>query len=480
MYQNYEKRVKNFIMDMTNPESQIVINDITKNKNISPKDIVDIGNKKPFIFKGYRNENDRIKDTINENRYLFNFPDYEEIKKIKKLKKIKSLSPIKKRNNLTYSKFGIFLKNDSELKNEMKDNQNDLSPDFLNKNKYSFSPLSRNLTKFNKQKYEYYLRNDIILQPLMRFKPRTDLERIYDALNGKYILKDENKIIKRQLKNINLYNYKRANDLLRKIKIKRKNKFNKDNQNNQFDKNNYQRGSISNDLLLQKNKKKKELINTEKNLYYKRNKETDKFKPWIKACDLNIEAGDILKSYHYKTHFKAAEEIAENKHNNLFINRHNNQNMSENIIFNYNDNIYESEQPDEVYNYLESKLNKIPKKHNLIYDDESFKIIKKMAFRKEKSLDQIDDIMKIKEKLMNKKDNKQNPLYDENSFVFDNKIYNKKKEFDLIAKKVLKLCNIYSNKSKFNNSTLKVRNGKTMITRGLSVEQFEKKYGLHE
>ena len=81
---------------------------------------------------------------------------------------------------------------------------------------------------------------------------------------------------------------------------------------------------------------------------------------------------------------------------------------------------------------------------------------------------------------MNKKDNKQNPLYDENSFLFDNKIYNKKKEFDLIAKKVLKLCNIYSNKSKYNNSTLKVRNGKTMITRGLSVEQFEKKYGLHE
>ena len=99
MYKNYENRVKNFILDMTNPESKIVIKDITNNKNNSFKKIL-FKNKKPFIFKGYRNELDRINNIINEKKILFNIPDYE---KIKQLKKIKSLSPIPKdifkRNN---------------------------------------------------------------------------------------------------------------------------------------------------------------------------------------------------------------------------------------------------------------------------------------------------------------------------------------------------------------------------------------------
>ena len=34
---------------------------------------------------------------------------------------------------------------------------------------------------------------------------------------------------------------------------------------------------------------------------------------WRKRTDLNIEAYGMLKEYHKKTHFKATEEIAENK-----------------------------------------------------------------------------------------------------------------------------------------------------------------------
>ena len=32
--------------------------------------------------------------------------------------------------------------------------------------------------------YKYILKNDLIIQPEMRFKPRTDLERVYDMING--------------------------------------------------------------------------------------------------------------------------------------------------------------------------------------------------------------------------------------------------------------------------------------------------------
>ena len=37
------------------------------------------------------------------------------------------------------------------------------------------------------------------------------------------------------------------------------------------------------------------------------------YKPWMRNQNLNSEAEFMLKEFHVKTHFKAAEEIAENK-----------------------------------------------------------------------------------------------------------------------------------------------------------------------
>ena len=51
---------------------------------------------------------------------------------------------------------------------------------------------------------------------------------------------------------------------------------------------------------------------------------------------------------------------------------------------------------------------------------------------------------------------------------------------DVIANKVLNSCNIYKQKSKRNNTKLVKRSGKLMITHGLSVKDFEKKYHLEE
>ena len=288
---------------MTNPTSKILVKDITKKINISRKELMNEPNEKPFIFKGYKNETDRIKDKIKENRSLFNLPDYEEIEK---QKKIKSLSPINyKGNNIALSMnnngFNFILNktqkdkyilNNSNNNNEINNIGYNSSSDIFNKSKYSFSPLSRNITKFNKQKIEYYLKNNMILQPLMRFKPRTDLERIYDSINGNYLNKKENKIIERQLKHINLYNFKTPNDLLKKSRMNYKIKIFKRKHN--------------------KNPNNKEEIKRIDDI---------KDKPWIKASDLNIEAEDFLKSYHYKTHFKATEEIAENKNKKIRTNQ---------------------------------------------------------------------------------------------------------------------------------------------------------------
>ena len=66
-------------------------------------------------------------------------------------------------------------------------------------------------------------------------------------------------------------------------------------------------------------------------------------------------------------------------------------------------------------------------------------------------------------------------LIDENNVLINGEIYYKDSQFDIIADKVLKSCKVYSYKSKHNDSSLKKGQGKTMITRGMSVKQFEEK-----
>ena len=82
MYKNYEKRVKDFITEMANPSTQIVINDITEKVINCRQELMNESQmQKPFVFRGYTNELDRINDTIKYNKLLFNLPDYPEEKK---------------------------------------------------------------------------------------------------------------------------------------------------------------------------------------------------------------------------------------------------------------------------------------------------------------------------------------------------------------------------------------------------------------
>jgi len=53
-----------------------------------------------------------------------------------------------------------------------------------------------------------------------------------------------------------------------------------------------------------------------------------------------------------------------------------------------------------------------------------------------------------------------------------------KSQVDLISKKVLRKCNFTNSKSDFNNKTLKAGNGKLMITSGLTINDFSKKFNV--
>lgn len=518
MYKNYENRVKEFIIDMNNPETKIEIKDYKERIN-NPKTEMSKEKElqKPFIFKGYTTELDRIKDSVKKNRYLYNLPDYDEILHKKSLKKkSKDISLDKNNNNKIYQKI---------LPNKRR--------------------TIRGLSESEANKYEYILKNDLIMQPQMRFKPRTDLERVFDIINeNKYGQAEKEKdVLDKQLRNIDLYKYKNTHELNDLIKIKIRAKI---NHNNSYDKINS--NSVELDEGHNKNK-----------VYFDPKKVDYKLKPWVKREDLNIDAHKLLTSYHYKTHFKAAKEVAanktspnekenlENKNNNdindknitnldnfnstkintninkkksclllpnLFKKKHKINksvtecdNILENTIFdkkkknnnlidiniNKNDNnnyyhietdIFDKEENDYFNEY---QKNKNPFKRNIIYDQNKIKELNNIAFQQindteEKEIKEDNNNNKnntLEELMILNHHNNNEKILEDNNILIGNEKLDKNIQFDIITNKILGKCNILKHKSKLNDTTHKKRDGKLMITNGLSIEEFEKKYGFN-
>ena len=90
MYKNYENRVKDFVLDMTNPHSIIEHKDVTEKITNTRLELMNElfekypEKKRPLVFRGYTTEADRIKDTIKNHKYLYYLPDYEKIKRERK------------------------------------------------------------------------------------------------------------------------------------------------------------------------------------------------------------------------------------------------------------------------------------------------------------------------------------------------------------------------------------------------------------
>ena len=464
MYKNYEKRVKNFIIEMNDPETKVEIKnyegrinnpktDLSKEKEIQ----------KPFIFKGYTTEEDRIKDAIKRNRYLFNLPDYED----------------EVSNNNKNEKTEINNQPNINFFNKQENNK------FKKVNKKAILNRKSLITKAEENKYKYILKNDLIIQPEMRFKPRTDLERVYDMINGyKYGLARRD-ILDKQLKNMGLYKYKNSNELKRQIK--KEIKIDNSSSESEDDNNNANLNAESQTGRLNEHKNSR--------LYFNPKSVDYKIKPWMKRTDLNADAYKILNSYHYKTHFKAAKEVAENKVEmnknknkknkyclllpNLFQNKstnnfeilnstYDNTNKNDELIFQLNEEI-------EDMSKIKYDKNKNPFKKKEKFEEKKIKLLGDIAFKpnlpqnsvRNEDIEDFLDENKIFDKNV-----------DEDNIMVDNHIFNKKNQFELLTNKILDKCNVYNHKSKFNNTTLKKRNGKLMFTRGLSINQFEKKYGF--
>ena len=300
MYKNYENRVKDFIKDMANPSNQVVITDVTEKIDNCRLELMNESKlQKPFVFKGYLSEIDRINDTVKNNRLLFNLPDYPEEKKDK----------TKNKNSYDNLKPKIdFHINDNKKSDEEKvidkdnENENNRYRSLELSRKEKISPenykkkFKRRMSITERNQIKDLIKKDSILQPQMRFRARTDLERIYDALNGDYMRRGDREVIERQLKYINLYNYKKPKEILREDA-------------EDYNNDNYQIKSINESQSGSPRKKGIRNIYKPAHIYY--DARINNRKRWARKDNLNTEAKEILNSYHIKTHFKAAEEIAE-------------------------------------------------------------------------------------------------------------------------------------------------------------------------
>ena len=199
------------------------------------------------------------------------------------------------------------------------------------------------------------------------------------------------------MKGINAINYKTPKDFLVE---KFKEEFVNNDSNESKEKNiitNPYYQIIKNKMSLKK--KKPNIYKVSKYFYNPKTKHNFE-KSWTKKENLNAEAEEILKSYHYKTHFKAAEEIAENtiknnknrrylflipnlkKINNSYINHRKSID-----VFNseYKDMDIKNNEYDNIFNKSEYKNPNSVGKNRIKYKSELLNKILNIALKSEKN-----------------------------------------------------------------------------------------------
>ena len=429
---------------MTLPEHKVIIKDFSEKKY--PFRNLEVNVKKPFTFKGYKTEDERINENIKLNQFLYSMTE-----------------PNIPKNN--------------SLNNNKKEKEDEYNFDIPNPNQIQKLSVIKETEKIRD-----ILKNNIVIQPEMRFKARTDLERIYDALKNKYYRENERQIIERQLKNLNLNSFQTTESIKKRMSVISPIKDDKENEEEDE-----QKYKIKPNPLYEEARKKELEINStdviygDGNLYYIPKKQY--LKPWQRNLDLNSEAEGILSEYHIKTHFKACAEVAEKKIDYKKLNKHKrSQNIDSTPKNLFEIKTKDFKDKDNQIKYDNYDKNENPYSHKFNdnnIDPESLKALSVLAFEKDSIIRGDEPVvgqyipMGKKNKYYHKR-----KLVDENSVLIDGKILFKDSQFDIIANKVLNICNVNKKKSKFNNTSLKKKDGKLMITRGLSVGEFEKKYKI--
>jgi hypothetical protein len=427
----YENRLKNFIYTMgTEP---IIIKDSTVNIETTRKKLYDeqadkIRDRHGMILKGFKTEKQRIEEYLEEKNYGFTVDEREK-------EFIKIL----------------------------------------------------NSTDSDKSVH-YYKENDpVLVQPSMRFKPRSDLERIYDANNDYNLGRVDKKIIEKHLDAMGLYGSRRVKTEVRESDDYMNTRLKTLEENKQAE--------------AEKIKKRRDVIREKRkeNNNYRNNRY--RLDP-VPVKHIIMDSKNIMGDLHYKTHFKGAADFTISPEK--FTNRRKRGSRKPIDDTISNSGLYDSVS-DKLPNlsHMVSNLNTNPciRKENLDnIDKKEFHYLKELAFRKQEPVDNKVKKVSFSEKQEKSKLDPYLPFPLSESFVSehplikrlsdnldkkpdDDRIVIGSKEFyrdDIgsISKHVLVNCNYFHRKSKINDTSLKVGNGRLSHTRGLSIIEFLNKYNV--
>ena len=353
----------------------------------------------------------------------------------------------------------------------------------------SEKPLIKNNSKTNSTtNMEKYL------QPIMNFKPRTDLERIFDAINLNYYGKIDRNLINEQLKSLGLvtvYNKKNPKLQTEYSLLKEKLKVNPETLNYLIkEKQRLEQGPKTNEI--------NELISNMENIIHI-NKEImseEAQKNFSsssqKARNIrnkrrnlnNFLAKNILSEYQKKTHFKAlctcsldlndsykkknlklgnSRDIKNEDKYNSFNTLYNRK-----INFDYNNNTT-------GFKYNSINLYKKQFHTKKKYPEQELDYLKNLFSQQHiEGKNPFGNIHDNQRKINDEENDSYNKIYRQANLVLINGKFFNKNDMKGISNAVLKECNYI--KKYFDSEN--AGEGKTMITRGMTVNEFTRKYGL--
>ena len=367
-----------------------------------------------------------------------------------------------------------------ELEKYPKSQKNKKSTNYIRtENTYDFHPNIPN----NGQEVESSNRNNenqfLYLQPVMKFAPRTDFERIYDTINSYNYGSVDHNLIKEHLKSLGFLTVKNMKvgecmneySLLKeKFKvsgptlsylIKEKARLEKEAKSSET----LELIANINDII----KINKEIIHDqeEPKIPIIKNRNHKKLNIAQKKIINNYLAKNILGEYQKKTHFKALLNCTLNldKANKTYKSLPNNTKT----------NFFSENNSDKQFKTIIKNTCVKPFHSNKKYPKEDMEYLKKLCsmtqneyFRHRKQFDSNKNQGEEGDEEINNK-----YIKHANTVLINGKPYNKK-DIPTITKVILKECNYIKNYFNKENAG----DGKTMITRGMSVNEFTKKYRL--
>ena len=367
------------------------------------------------------------------------------------------------------------------------------TPNKNNDEKRCFSENTKKLHNNNSSSNS--LNMEKYLQPIMKFKPRTDLERIFDSVNLNYYGRIDRNLVNEQLKSLGLvtvYNKKNPKLQTEYSLLKEKLKVNPETLNylikekqrlEQGPKTNEINELISNmDNIIHINK---EIISEKEQNASHLSQKARNFRNKRRNMN-NFLAKNILSEYQKKTHFKALCTCSLDLSDSYKKKKINIENDKENFKIEDKYNSFNSFST--LYN---RRINDgINQKNNNKYN--SIKLYKKQFHNKKKyEQNQMDYLKKLfnlhiegkspfvgtydyHKKLYEEENEANNRVIRQANNVLINGKYYNKNDLKGISNAVLKECNYVKNYFESENAG----EGKTMITRGMTVNEFTKKYGL--